>query len=47
VESNNTDADARSDAASLRLATNVAWGGATAAGVTGLVLVLTAPTVEF
>jgi hypothetical protein len=47
VESNNTDPDARDDAASLRLATNVLWGGATAAGVTGLVLVLTAPTVEF
>ncbi len=47
VESANTDPDARSEAASLRLATNVLWGGATAAGVTGLVLVLTAPTVEF
>lgn len=46
-QSNNTDPEARSDAASLRLATNVMWGGATAAGVTGLVLVLTAPTVEF
>ena len=47
VESQNTDADARNEAASLRLATNVLWGGATAAGVTGLVLVLTAPAVEF
>jgi len=47
ADSRNTDPDARSEAASLRLATNVLWGGATAAGVTGLVLVLTAPTVEF
>jgi hypothetical protein len=47
VESENTDADAHDDAAGLRLATNVLWGGATAAGITGLVLVLTAPTVEF
>ncbi|HTV23618.1 MAG TPA: hypothetical protein VMG12_33240 [Polyangiaceae bacterium] len=47
ADSQNTDSDARSEAASLRLATNVLWGGATAAGVTGLVLVLTAPTVEF
>lgn len=47
VKSENTDPDARNEAASLRLATNVLWGGATAAGVTGLVLVLTAPTVEF
>jgi hypothetical protein len=47
VASQNTDADAHDDAADLRLATNVLWGGATAAGVTGLVLVLTAPTVEF
>lgn len=46
-DSNNTDSDARSEAASLRLATNVVWGGATAAGITGLVLVLTAPAVEF
>jgi tetratricopeptide (TPR) repeat protein len=45
--SKNTDADARGEAADLRLATNVLWGGATAAGVTGLVLVLTAPKVEF
>jgi len=47
AESDNTDSSARSEAANLRLATNVFWGGATAAGVTGLVLVLTAPTVEF
>ena len=47
VASGNTNADARSEASDLRLATNVAWAGATAAGVTGLVLVLTAPTVEF
>jgi hypothetical protein len=47
VASGNTNADARSEASDLRLATNIAWAGATAAGVTGLVLVLTAPTVEF
>jgi hypothetical protein len=47
VASGNTDAGARDDASDLRLATNVAWAGATVAGVTGLVLVLTAPTVEF
>ena len=47
VASGNTDAEARDDASDLRLATNVLWGGAAAAGVTGLVLVLTAPTVEF
>jgi hypothetical protein len=46
-ESQHVDSAARGDAADLRLATNVLWGGATAAGVTGLVLVLTAPTVEF
>jgi hypothetical protein len=47
VDSGNTDADAHDTASDLRLATNVLWGGATAAGITGLVLVLTAPTVEF
>lgn len=47
VASGNTNADAHDEASNLRLATNVLWGGATAAGVTGLVLVLTAPTVEF
>jgi hypothetical protein len=47
VESGNTDASAHDAASDLRLATNVLWGGATAAGITGLVLVLTAPTVEF
>lgn len=46
-DSNNTDSSARNEAANLRLATNVFWGGATAAGVTGLVLVLTAPSIEF
>lgn len=45
--SGNMNADARGEASDLRLATNVLWGGATLAGVTGLVLVLTAPTVEF
>jgi hypothetical protein len=45
--SNNLNSDARSDAESFRLATNVLWGGAAAAGVTGLVLVLTAPPIEF
>lgn len=47
VASGNTNADAHDSASDLRLATNVLWGGATAAGITGLVLVLTAPTVEF
>lgn len=47
VESGNTNADARGEASDLRLATNVMWAGATAASVTGLVLVLTAPTIEF
>jgi tetratricopeptide (TPR) repeat protein len=47
IDSDNTDSRARGEASDLRLATNLLWGGATAAGVTGLVLVLTAPTVEF
>jgi tetratricopeptide (TPR) repeat protein len=47
VASGNTDAEARQDAADLRLASNILWGGATVAGATGLVLLLTAPTVEF
>jgi tetratricopeptide (TPR) repeat protein len=46
-ESDHTDADARGKAADFRLATNVLWGGATLTGATGLVLLLTAPTVEF
>jgi hypothetical protein len=46
-DSRYTNADAYRDASDLRLATNVFWGGATVAGVTGLVLVLAAPTVEF
>jgi hypothetical protein len=45
--SGNRDADARQKASDLRLATNLLWGGATLAGGTGLVLLLTAPTVEF
>jgi hypothetical protein len=47
VASGNTDAEARDDASDLRLASNVLWGSAAVVGVTGLVLVLTAPTVEF
>jgi hypothetical protein len=45
--SDNTDADAYHEAKDLRLATNVLWGGATAAGAAGLVLLLTAPSIEF
>jgi hypothetical protein len=45
--SRNHNADARKEASDLRLATNLLWGGATIAGSTGLVLLLTAPTVEF
>ncbi|HVZ31360.1 MAG TPA: hypothetical protein VG963_02985 [Polyangiaceae bacterium] len=45
--SKNTDAAARQDAADLRLATNLLWGGAALAGSTGLVLLLTAPGIEF
>lgn len=45
--SNNTNEDARNEASDLRLATNLLWGGATIAGSTGLLLLLTAPTVEF
>jgi tetratricopeptide (TPR) repeat protein len=47
VASGNTDREAHDQASDLRLATNILWGGATAAGVAGLVLVLTAPPVEF
>lgn len=47
VASGNTSANARQDASDLRLATNLLWGSATLAGSTGLVLLLTAPTVEF
>jgi len=47
VASGNTDAEARDDASDLRVATNVLWAGAAVTGVTGAVLVLTAPTVEF
>jgi tetratricopeptide (TPR) repeat protein len=47
VASGNHDASARQHASDLRLATNLLWGGATLAGSTGLVLFLTAPTVEF
>jgi tetratricopeptide (TPR) repeat protein len=41
------DAGLHDQASDLRLATNLLWGGATLAGATGLVLLLTAPTVEF
>lgn len=47
VASGNTSAEAHDEASDLRVATNVAWAGATVAGVTGLVLLVTAPTVEF
>jgi hypothetical protein len=47
LASANTDADARQSASDLRLAANLLWGGAALAGSTGLVLLLTAPTVEF
>jgi hypothetical protein len=40
-------ADARDTLASRKLATNVLWGGAAATGVTGVILLLTSPTVEF
>lgn len=46
-QSGYTNPDARGEAADLRLATNVLWGGATLAGAAGLVLLLTAPTIEF
>lgn len=42
-----TDASARREASDLRLATNVLWGGATLTGAAGLVLLLTAPSIEF
>lgn len=41
------DVDARDRAVSLRLWTNVAWGGAALGAGTGAVLLLTAPSVEF
>jgi hypothetical protein len=47
VASGKTSRQARSEASDLRLATNLLWGGATVAGATGLVLLLTAPQVEF
>lgn len=47
VASGNTSRQARGEASDLRLATNLLWAGATAAGATGLVLLLTAPQVEF
>lgn len=47
VDSGDTDAAALNEAENLRLATNVAWGGAGVVGITGLVLVLTTPSIEF
>jgi tetratricopeptide (TPR) repeat protein len=47
VASGNTNAEARSEASDLRLATNLLWGGSALAGATGLVLLLSAPTIEF
>lgn len=47
TESGNTNRDALNEASDLRLATNLLWGGATVAGSTGLLLLLTAPAVEF
>jgi hypothetical protein len=46
-DSLNHDRSAHDKAANLRLATNLLWGGATAAGATGLILLLTAPSIEF
>lgn len=46
-DSGYTDPQALRQAEDLQLATNVAWGGATAASVTGLVLILSSPTLEF
>lgn len=43
VSSGNTDAGARSDADTLRTVTNVAWAGAGAFLITGVVLLATAP----
>lgn len=45
--SGNTNPRLREEASDLRLTTNLLWGGATVAGVAGLVLVLTAPPIEF
>jgi len=46
-DSGHTDADARQRASDLRLGTNIAWGGAGALGITGTVLLLTSPSIEF
>ncbi len=45
--SNHTDSSAHNDASDLRLTTNVLWGGAAATGAAGLILLLTAPSIEF
>lgn len=47
VASDRTSRQAHGEASDLRLATNLLWGGAAVAGATGLVLLLTAPQVEF
>lgn len=47
VASGRTSRRAHAEASDLRLATNLLWGGATVAGTTGLLLLLTAPQVEF
>jgi hypothetical protein len=44
--SGRTDGDAHDRAASLRLWTNIAWGGAALTGGTGLYLLLTTPKIE-
>jgi tetratricopeptide (TPR) repeat protein len=45
--SNHTDSSAHDEASDLRFATNVLWGGAAATSAAGLVLLLTAPSIEF
>jgi hypothetical protein len=47
VSSGKTDADLRQSATDLRLTSNLLWGDATLTDATGLVLLLTAPTVKF
>lgn len=45
--SGRTDVTQYDRASNLRLATNVLWGGSAAAGITGIVLLLSTPTIEF
>lgn len=47
MASGKTSRQAHGEASDLRLATNLLWGGATLAGATGVVLLLTAPRIEF